>query len=336
MDRYVKFSKAAREIYSDYSPYVMPYGLDENWLDLTGSEGLFGNGTSAANTIRERIKRELGVTVSIGVSFNKSFSKLGSDYKKPDAVTTITKENYKEVVWPLPVSDLLFCGPATTRKLADFGINTIGQLANFQPDLLKRRLGVNGLMLWRYANGIDSDPVTNAGAAPAIKSVGNSTTTPKDLETLDDIRVTTMILAESVAERLRNHRLKCQVVQVSLRYTNLAWFQRQTVLDFPCCTAQRIGDTATKLIKRHWTGEPLRSLGVRGCDLIEDDFPQLSILPEMQQEQKNEDLEMAVQSLRKRFGHFCVQRGIMIADKTLSHLDTQAEYSSQSVAFFRG
>jgi DNA polymerase-4 len=156
------------------------------------------------------------------------------------------------------------------------------------------------------------------------------------LETPDEIRVTTMLLAESVAERLRGHRLKCQVVQISLRYTNLAWFERQMKLDFPCCTAQRIGDTATKLIQKHWTGEPLRSLGVRGCDLIEDDFPQLSMMPEMQTEQKHEDLEIAMQDIRRRFGHFSVQRGIMMADKRLSNLDTQAEYSSQSVAFYRG
>lgn len=265
----------------------------------------------------------------------KSFSKLGSDYKKPDATTSITKENYKEIVWPLPVLDLLFCGRATTAKLHAIGIDTIGQLAKIPSDILNRRLGVNGLMLWRYANGIDNDPVTNTGVAPAVKSVGNSTTMPRDLETTDEIRVTTMLLAESVAERLRGHRLKCQVVQISLRYTNLAWFQRQMKLDFPCCTAQRIGDTATKLILKNWTGEPLRSLGVRGCDLIEDDFPRLSLLPEMVKEQKQEDLEIAVQNVRKRFGHFSVQRGIMIADKRLSDIDTQDEYSAQSVAFYR-
>jgi DNA polymerase-4 len=336
MERYVKFSKAAREIYSEFSPCVMPYGLDENWLDLTGTEGLFGSGAKAANAIRERVKRELGVTVSIGVSFNKSFSKLASDYKKPDAVTTITKSNYRELVWPLPVSDLLFCGRATTKKLVDIGINTIGQLAKCQTDILKRRLGVNGLLLWRYANGIDDDPVTNTGVSPTVKSVGNSTTTPRDLKTPEEIRVTTMLLAESVAERLRGHRLKCQTVQISLRYANLAWFERQTKLEFPCCTAQRIGDTATMLIQKHWTGEPLRSLGVRGCDLIGDDFPQLSMLPEMLAEQKREDLETAVQDVRRRFGHFSVQRGIMVADKRLSNLDTQAEHSPQSVAFFRG
>ena len=336
MDRYVKFSEAARRIYSDYSPCVMPYGLDENWLEITGTERLFGDGTTVANTIRERIKRELGITVSIGVSFNKSFAKLGSDYKKPDAVTTITKDNYKNIVWPLPASDLLFCGPATTKKLHALGIDTIGQLATAPIDVIKRRLGVNGITLWRYANGIDNDPVTATGERPPIKSVGNSTTTPRDLDTPEAIRVTTMLLAESVAERLRGHRLKCQVVQVSLRYTNLAWFERQQKLEFPCCTAQRIGDTATKLIRENWTGEPLRSLGVRGCDLINDDFPQLSLLSEMRQEQKHEDLEIAMQGLRKRFGHFSVQRGIMIADKRLSNLDTQAEYSTQSVAFFRG
>ncbi len=335
MDRYVKFSKAAREIYSDYSPCVMPYGLDENWLDLTGT-GVTGNGTTAANAIRERVKRELGVTVSIGVSFNKSLAKLGSDYKKPDAVTTFTKENFREKVWPLPVSDLLFCGPATTRKLNAVYVNTIGQLAKCPVEMLKHRLGVNGLLLWRYANGIDDEPVMNTGERPPIKSIGNSTTTPRDLETLSDIRITTMLLAESVAERLRDHRLKCQVVQVYLRYADLSYFGRQMKLDYPCCTAQRIGDTATKLFEKLWMGGPVRSLGVRGCDLLDDEFPQLSLLPEVKAEQKQENLETALQGIRKRFGHFSIQRGIMLADKRLSDLDSQDEYSAQSVAFYRG
>lgn len=128
-EKYLRFSRLAREIYGCYTDRIESFGLDECWLDLTGSERLFGGGKAVADKLRERIKFELGVTISVGVSHNKIFAKLGSDMKKPDATTVITRENYKDVVWPLPVSDLLFVGPATTRKLARYGIHTIGQLA---------------------------------------------------------------------------------------------------------------------------------------------------------------------------------------------------------------
>jgi len=337
MDRYIRHSKATREIYSDYSPCVEPYGLDENWIDLTGTDHLFGSGAIAADEIRKKIFKELGVTVSIGVSFNKSMAKLGSDMRKPDFTNIISKDNFKEVVWPLPASDLLFVGRATTKKLWDMGISTIGQLANTSPDFIKRRLGKNGIGVWQYANGIDDDPVSVTGYKREIKSVGNSTTAPRDLITPDEIRVTTMILAESVAERMREKNFKCQVVQVYIRYSNLMSFERQVKLPFPSCTAQRIGNTATNLILDNWTDTmPLRSIGVRACNLLSSEYPQLSLLPEVQLEQKQEDLEVAMQDIRRRFGHFAVQRGIMIADPHLSDLDPRREDSAQTVAFFKG
>lgn len=336
MDRYVKFSKIARDIYSDFSPCVEPFGLDECWIDLTGTGHLFGSGEHAADEIRQRIKQELGITVSIGVSFNKTMAKLGSDMRKPDFTNVIPKESFKEIVWPLPVSDLLYVGRATTAKLYNIAIQTIGQLARADPDNLKRRFGVVGVMLWQYANGLENEPVSTTGSKRVVKSIGNSTTTPKDLVTPDDIRVTTMVLAESVAERLRNDHFRCRVVQVTIRYANLAWYQRQVQLPFPSCTAQRIGDTAFKLILDNWTGDPLRSLGVRGCNLIDNEYPQMSLLPEVREEQRQEDLEVAMQDIRRRYGHFSIQRGIMVADRKLSDLDTRAADSHQSVAFFRG
>lgn len=336
MDRYVRFSKAAREIYADYSPCCEPYGLDENWLDITGTDHLFGSGKQAADTIRKRVKKELGVTVSIGVSFNKSMAKLGSDLRKPDFTNVITRENFKEVVWPLPVSDLLFVGPATTKKLHNRAICTIGQLANTDPDYIRRYLGKHGALLWQYANGIDNEPVTVTGSKREIKSMGNSTTAPRDLVTAEDIRVTTMLLAESVAERMREKHLRCRVVQVYIRCSDLASCERQEQLPFPCCTAQRIGDAATRLILANWTGHPLRSIGVRGCNLITDEYPQLSLMPEIQAEQKQESLETAMQDIRRRFGHFSIQRGIMLADRPLSNLDTRHKTSAHTVAFYRG
>lgn len=335
MDRYVRFSKAAREIYSEYSPFVEPYGLDENWIEL-GSYKAFQNAGNVADTIRNRIKTELGVTVSIGVSFNKSMAKLGSDLRKPDFTNIISKDNFKEIAWPLPTSDLLFVGRSTAQKLHGIGINTIGQLAKAPVDAIQRRLGKNGIRLWQYANGIDDEPVTEKGYQRIVKSVGNSTTTPRDMVSADDVRITTMLLAESVAERMRNKNIRCKTVQVYIRYSNLMSCERQDKLPFPCCTAQRIGNLATKLILNNWTGEPLRSIGVRGCDLITNEFTQLSLMPEIQAEQKQEDLEIAMQDIRRRFGHFSIQRGIMIADRSLSALDTQDKASAHTIAFYRG
>lgn len=334
MDRYVRFSQMTREIYSSYSPCVEPFGLDESWIDLTGC-GTFDDGVKIADEIRHRVRKELGVTVSIGVSFNKSAAKIGSDLKKPNFTNPIPKEMFKEIVWPLPADSLWGVGRATKKRLDSYCISTIEKLAQTNPDTLKRMFGVHGINLWRLANGIDNEPVSVTGTQRIIKSIGNSTTTPRNLESDDDVRLTAMLLAESVAERLRDKKFKCQVVQVSIRSEDLSVYQRQAPLPFPSCTAHRIGDLAIKLILANWDKTPIRSLGVRGCNLIEDSFPQLSLLPEIEHEQKQEDLERTVQDLRRRFGHFVIQRGSMVADRKLSSLEIRDNASAQSIAFFR-
>jgi DNA polymerase-4 len=288
--------------------------------------------------MRRRIKHELGITVSIGVSYNRVFAKMASEHpKKPDSVSCVTRDNYKDKIWPLPVSKLYFVGKATEKKLHWDCIRTIGDLAQTDPERLKRRLGKNGLLIWQFANGQDDLAVSEHGWRPEIKSIGNSTTTPKDLITPEDIRITAMLLAESVAERMRTKGVKCRTVQVWIRYNDMASFDHQTPLPFPSCTANRIGNTAINLILiRRRPGVPIRSLGVRACNLITDEQPQLSFLPEQEAEQKQEKLESTIQDIRRRFGHFSIERGIMMADKRLSDLDTQKESSSQSIAFFRG
>ena len=202
-DLYMKHSKLIREIYSEYTDKVEPYGLDECWLDVSGSTMLFGSGEDIANEIRKRVKFELGVSVSVGVSFNKIFAKLGSDMKKPDATTVIESNRFKEIVWPLPVKELLYVGRATHAKLKRKGIFTIGDLANSNPENLRFWLGKMGVVLWQFANGLDTSPVSNIGAKSLIKTVGNSTTAPRDLVTDEDIKITLMVLSESVSARLR-------------------------------------------------------------------------------------------------------------------------------------
>lgn len=331
-DRYLHFSALAREIYGDYTDQVESFGLDECWLDVSGSTHLFGDGKTIADELRRRIKYELGITASVGVSFNKVFAKLGSDMKKPDATTVIARETFRETIWPLPASDLLYVGPATAHKLHSYAIHTIGDLAQAHTDFLQSLLGKIGLMLWGFANGHDTSTVTNAGVHPVIKSVGNSTTTPKDLKTDNDVKITLYVLCESVAERLREQNFQCDTVQISIRYTDLWSCERQVKLDFPVCNSESIFRAAFQLYQKHrLPDKAIRSLGVRACGLSLCEQIQLSFLPEISCTQRQDDLEHSVDDIRRRFGHFSIQRGIALTDHTLSHLDPKADHSIRPI-----
>ena len=333
-DLYMKHSKLIREIYSEYTDKVEPYGLDECWLDVSGSTMLFGSGEDIANEIRKRVKFELGVSVSVGVSFNKIFAKLGSDMKKPDATTVIESNRFKEIVWPLPVKELLYVGRATHAKLKRKGIFTIGDLANSNPENLQFWLGKMGVVLWQFANGLDTSPVSNIGAKSLIKTVGNSTTAPRDLMTDEDIKITLMVLSESVSARLREYGFICRTVQIGIRDNALEWFERQGKLEIPNRTAKSIFELAFSLFKKHTNGKPIRSLSVRACDLKPMDFVQLSLLPDVAKLQKQEELEAAMDTLRNRFGHFSIQKGMMLCDSELSNLDPKNEHTIHPMSFF--
>lgn len=334
-ERYLKFSQLAQEIYSDYTDQIEPFGLDECWLDLSGSTNLFGDGKQIADELRKRIKFELGVTASIGVSYNKIFAKLGSDMKKPDATTVIASDNFQTKVWPLPVSDLLYVGRATAKKLSKYYINTIGDLAKTDLDFLRRLLGKNGVMLWRFANGIDTSQVSKQGAKALIKSVGNSTTAPRDLVSDEDIKITLYVLAESVAERMRACGLLARTVQISIRDNELYSYERQSKLAFPSCSAKDIFDLAYALFQENRPKSPVRSLGVRACELSVQEARQLSLFRQEAKSQKLEQLERAVDSVRSRFGHFAIQRGIMLTDKHLSNLDPVKDHTIHPVGFLK-
>ena len=331
---YMKHSRLVRQIYSEYTDQVEPYGLDECWLDVTGSTRLFGSGEEIADKIRKRVKSELGVSVSVGVSFNKIFAKLGSDLKKPDATTVIECDRFKEVVWPLLVKELLYVGRATHNKLKRRGIFTIGDLANANPESLKFWLGKMGIVLWQFANGLDTSPVSNIGAKSLIKTVGNSTTAPRDLISDEDIRIILTVLCESVSARLREYGFICRTVQLGIRDNELEWIERQGKLEIPNRTAKSIFELSFALYKKHANGRPVRSLSVRACDLEPVDFMQLSLLPEARRLEKQEELESAVDGLRSRFGHFSVQRGIMLTDRKLSDLDPKGEHIIHPMSFF--
>ena len=335
-DRYMQFSTAAREIYSEYTDQVEPYGLDECWLDVTGSIALVGDGRASADELRRRIRQELGVTASVGVSYNKIFAKLGSDMKKPDATTVITSERFKEIVWPLPVSDLLYVGRATHAKLKRYCIKTIGDLAAADQRFLQRLLGQNGMMLWCFANGLDTSPVSNIGAKSLIHSIGNSTTAPRDLVTDEDIKITLYVLCESVSARMREYDFVCDTVQLGVRDNELQSYERQGKLPYPNRTAKALFEKAFELYKRnHLSGKPVRSLSVRACRLSVRENEQLSLMPDVAAIQKQEELESAVDALRNRFGHFSVQRGLLLTDLQLSSLNPKDDHVIHPESFFK-
>ncbi len=335
-DLYAKHSQLAREIYQEYSDKVESFGPDECWLDATGGVASFSDGKLLADEIRERIKAELGITASVGVSFNKIFAKLGSDYRKPDATTVISEQNFKEIVWPLSANDMIYVGPSTARKLERFAIHTLGDVANADVEFLKNRLGKAGVVLWQWANGKDYSQVRQYQASPEIKSIGNSTTAPHDLATDNDIRITLRLLSESVASRLRDGNYRCRTVQVSMRQTDLFYYERQMALPYPTAESESIYEAAYRLLCKHsFEEKPLRSVGVRGMNLVDDSVTQLSLYPEIQAMQQQEELERAIDSLRNRFGFQIVKRGLMMTDNALSALDAKGDHTVHPESYFR-
>ena len=313
---YLRMSQETRQIFGDYTGHVEPFGLDEAWLGL-GRDDIM-RGQKAADSIRHRIWKELGITASVGVADNKIMAKLGSDLKKPDATTVLRPEDYPRRVWPLPVGELLYVGRSTEVKLMRAGYGTIGDVARSSPAVLRAMLGKAGEMLWTFANGLDKSPVNNTGYSPEIKSIGNSTTTPRDLINLDDVRMTVWVLAESVAERLREHRFRARTVQIYVRDNELKSFERQTKLRRPTQLAHEIMNAAMGLFEGHYDfGEekPLRSLGVRAADLeTVDGCMQLSMIAEDKKRMNLEIVENTVDEIRRRFGHFAIQRGSLLVD----------------------
>ena len=333
---YLRFSRMARAIYAEYTDLIEPFGLDEAWIDVTGSS-VFGDAVEIAETIRKRVKFELGITVSIGVSFNKIFAKLGSDYKKPDAVTVFGKDDYREKVWPLPVEELLYVGPATTRKLRARGIRTIGDLARTGPSLLHSWLGKMGYVLHAFANGNDPSPVASLGEEAIIKSIGNSTTTPRDLTCEEDVNIIFYVLAESVAARMRENGFRAKTVQISLRDTDLFSFERQCKLESPSCLASELHDAGMRLLRDHYRfRKPLRSVGIRGMDLVPiQTAMQLNFFEDPVRREKRERLEVAVDELRRRFGHAAVSRAVTMCDPSLGTINPKDDHTIHPVGYFK-
>lgn len=336
MDLYLRFSRMAHEIYGDYTDLQEPYGIDESWLDVSASASVKGDGVKIAKEISNRMKKELGITVSIGISYNKIFAKLGSDYKKPDAITTMYENEFQTKAWALPVSDLLYVGRSTHQKLVRFGIKSIGDLARTDEKMLNLQLGKMGSILWAFANGYDDSPVKIENTHAPIKSVGNSTTTPRDLLTDEDVKIVLYMLSESVASRLRKNGFRCRVVEISIRDNELFSFTRQHKIMNATNITGEIAEEAYRIFKENYTWhKPIRSIGVRGADLVTDDYwEQIDLFCSMEKREKLMKMDGAMDELRRRFGYFCVQRGIMYQDKILSTLDAESTHTVHPHGYF--
>ena len=309
MDLYIKFSQDVQKIYAEYTDLKEPFGIDECWLDLTGCVAP-EKGEAVAIEIGNRVKKDMGVTVSIGVSWNKVFAKLGSDYKKPDAVTVIDRAGYKNIVWPLPVKELLYVGPSTSKKLRAMGIDTIGRLAAADPEALRLRLGKMGLVIHSFANGLDDSPVLREDLVPPIKSMGNSTTTPRDLVNDREVQVTLTALAESVGMRLRENGFMGRTVEISVRDSSLHWRSRQSKLPYATDITREIADISFGLFKSlHVWPTPVRSLGIRCTELVSANFPeQLSLFSDHGKRDRQRQLDRVMDDIRRRHGFEIIQR----------------------------
>lgn len=302
-DLYEEYSKKVNDIYKEYTDLVEPFGIDESWLDVTGSYALFGDGKTIADILRARIKEELGITISVGVSFNKVFAKLGSDYKKPDATTVITKENFKKIVYPLPVDNLLFAGRKTAIQLDKLNIKTIGDLANADREQIQKLLGKNGEILITYARGEDESPVKAYDEDKDLKSVGNGITFRHDLSGEEQIKQGIHMLSESVSSRMKRHKVKCTTIRIQIKDTDFKTVSRQRAIEMPTNLEKTLRDVSYELLCEIWDiNKPIRALTITGANLVSDNVGEQITLFEEETFEKRENLENTIKDLRKKYG----------------------------------
>jgi len=315
-EEYLRCSQQAHEIYLRYTDRVEPFGMDECWLDLTGCVNLPQNGSVIAEEIRETMKEELGLPVSIGVSFNKIFAKLGSDMKKPDAVTCITTENFQEKVWPLPASDLLYVGRATDKRLSKCGIHTIGDIARADPNLLKSLFGINGLALWSFASGNDQSRVIPMDFVAPIKSLGHGITCTADLLNEEEVWKVMLELSQDIGHRLRVHELLACGVQIFVRDNALFTKQYQAQLKLPSRSPMEIAKKALELFHNHFRWATyVRAVTVRAINLIPAAQPvQLSFFHDNARRERYDKLEGAIEDIRRRFGEKAIHSACLAGD----------------------
>ena len=315
-DQYLKYSKLAHDIYYRYTDLVEPFGMDECWIDISGCMWRHKSAMDIAEEIRTATREELGLTVSIGVSFNKIYAKLGSDMKKPDAITEITKENFQDKVWPLAASEMIYVGRSTEAKLARYGIKTIGQLAATPPDSLRRWFGINGIKLWHYANGTDTSRVMHKDFVSPVKSIGHGITCTADLENEEEVYKVILELSQDVGHRLRVHELKASGVQIAVRNNDLSGemyqYQLPITTQLPC----EIANAAFRLfLDRYKWHQKVRAVTVRAINLVpQKQEDQLSLFVDNERHVRRERLEDAVEEIRRRYGKRALTYGVLLGD----------------------
>ena len=326
-DLYLKYSRLVKNIYKSYSSRVESFGIDEAWIDISNIAHSFDDARRIADEIRLRVKNEIGITVSVGVSFNKVFAKLGSDLKKPDAITVIDGNNYKDVVWPLPVEDLLYVGRSTKAKLLDLNIKTIGQLANYNQKILVSHLGKWGNMLLLYARGEDVEPVKECDREDEIKSVGNSVTYFRDLRKDEDVEALLLLIAESVSSRMKDYGfLYARTICLTVTINDLSFFSRMKTIEFPTNSATEFARVSMELFRKHfnWSKGLVRGLGISVSNFTNNE--QMSFDEKYSKLKKLEKLENAVENVRKRFGRHSVQRGVVLKEKKMEELNIREDH----------
>lgn len=323
-DRYVEFSQRVRDIYACYTDKIESFGIDECWLDVTESKNLFGNGFEIAEKLRESVKSKVGLTISVGVSFNKVFAKLASDMKKPDATTVILKDDFKNIVWNLPVSDLLMVGRQTKKRLYNMGIFTIGELARTPVSYLKKNLGKQGETIWLWANGMDDSAVMENGYSPVPKSIGNSTTPDHDLLCYDDVFEVILELAEKIGKRLRSKQLDASVIEIAIRDARtLEWQTHRVTLPYPTHGTNEIINTSAELFKNcgyNWKN-PIRSFGIRMGKLEPmDSYIQLSFFQNMDKLRCEDNLYDAIEDVCSKYGKDTIKRARLMKKSTSNNV----------------
>jgi len=315
-EQYLKYSKLTREIYQRYTDKIEPFGMDECWLDVTGSQRLKGSGLEIAEQIRKTVREELGMTVSIGVSFNKIFAKLGSDMKKPDAITVISEEDYKEKVWKLPAEELLYVGRATKKKLSAYGVHTIGDIVSIGPKFLQRLLGKNGQQLWIYASGHDTSRVMDQGYQSSVKSIGHGITCTADLENNEEVWRVMLELSQDIGHKLRVHELSARGVQITIKDNGLMYKQYQSQFSTVTQSPMEIALKSRSLFEEYYNWPTkVRAITVRAINLVPKSQPeQLNLFDDYSRRERRERLEDTIEGLRARFGKRAIYSAVLMGD----------------------
>lgn len=306
-ERYSQVSEAVNSIYKEYTEYVEPFGIDESWLDVTEVYHLFGSGEKIANELRERVSDEIGITISVGVSFTKSFAKLGSDYKKPDATTVIMPEDVERIVYPQKLENLLFAGRKTCDEFKKFGIVTIGDLALCDKGFIEKNFGKNGMVLYNYAKGNDTDRVKSIYDAEEVKSVGNSYTFPYDLHGEEEVRHALVWLSDVVSSRMRKLEVKCRVIGVVIKDENLRSITRQISVSKPTNHGGDLVSYGMELIKKNWNlSHGIRMLGISGSNLVSEKEEQVSLF-DVAENSKTGKLDAVIDTVRAKYGQSAIK-----------------------------